>query len=99
MDAYECTGSQYRGNEVSATRGDVGVHHLGCRVAGNFPDTSCPHSFWSKKKKNGQQPHPARTKARINDCFNLSNANAHHHRPKPLPNGENVRPARLCANT
>ena len=99
MHAYGCVGSQYRGNEVSSARGDVCMHDLGVRVAGKFPDTSCSHEFWSKKNKNGQQAYRACTKAGINDLINLANANANKYRPKPRPNGENIRPAQLCSNT
>ena len=99
MYAYGCAGSQYRGNGVSSARGGVCMHDLGARVAGNFPDTSCPHAFWAKKKKNGQQTHSACIKAYINDLINLANANANEHTPKPCPNAENISPAQLCADT
>ena len=62
MHAYGCIGSQYRGDGVSSAQGGVCMHDLGVRVAGNFPDTSCPDLFWPNKLKTGNKhtPHSPR---------------------------------------
>ena len=71
----------------------------GARWPGIFPTHHVRTHFGQKKKENRQQAPTAPTKARINHCCNLSDANAHHHWTKSHSNGENVRPAQLCANT
>ena len=65
MHAYGCVGSQYRGNEVSSARGDVGMHDLGLRVAGKFPETSCRDSFCQKKSNDKQKSHRTSTQAGV----------------------------------